>query len=388
MELELTASKVISTILKHDRKVTSYKIALLRAINDVVLSFPDVITFQQDIAIPLRLLAEYWVAYYWVFVESDRPIFQGQRSNRDGTVRNDMEFREKLTQLRTQWETFNGTLSQPADGFFLINELRVPRKRATYPASLLQTYTQTIQAISRTLEMPIRYAGPENWSVFEKPATYATLRDCTIAVPGTQPQDKCLVIKASLWQTFQVMSLWVEALCIHEWCLFTERVTQQFADRGMVYSLLTARPDNRRPLTWEINNIDLLLMEGNEFVCPWTAKRIVQGVDYDLDHLLPLAVFPINELWNLSPADPKFNRHTKRDRLPSLERLQQTQPHLAWNYERYGSSKPLAQALQEDVGIRFSTVRSLGREAFPQAVANAVVGFIDQVAESRNLARF
>jgi hypothetical protein len=386
--MELTASKVISTILKHDRKVTSYKIALLRAINDVVLSFPDVITFQQDIAIPLRLLAEYWIAYYWVFVESDRPIFQGQRSNRDGTVRNDMEFREKLTQLRNQWETFNGTLSQPVDGFFLINELRVPRKRANYPASLLQTYTQTIQAISRTLEMPIRYAGPENWSVFEKPAAYSTLRDRAIAIPGTMPQDKCLVIKASLWQTFQVMSLWVEALCIHEWCLFTERMTQQFADRGTVYSLLTARPDNRRPLTWETNNIDLLLMEGNEFVCPWTAKRIVNGVDYDLDHLLPLAVFPINELWNLSPADPNFNRHTKRDRLPTLERLQQTRPHLAWNYERYGSSKPLAQALQEDVGIRFATVRSVDRVVFAQAVATAVVGFIDQVAESRNLARF
>lgn len=57
--MEPSASKVISTILKHDRKVTSYKIALLRAINDVVLSFPDVWAFQQDVAVPLRLLGEY-----------------------------------------------------------------------------------------------------------------------------------------------------------------------------------------------------------------------------------------------------------------------------------------------------------------------------------------
>ena len=35
------ASRTIATILRHDAKVTSYKLALIRAINDVVLSFPD-----------------------------------------------------------------------------------------------------------------------------------------------------------------------------------------------------------------------------------------------------------------------------------------------------------------------------------------------------------
>ncbi|MBD2303066.1 hypothetical protein H6G80_32830 [Nostoc sp. FACHB-87] len=36
-----SGSIIINTILKHDTKVTNYKITLLRAINDVVLSFPD-----------------------------------------------------------------------------------------------------------------------------------------------------------------------------------------------------------------------------------------------------------------------------------------------------------------------------------------------------------
>ena len=35
------ASRTIATILRHDRKQNSYKLALIRAINDVVLSFPD-----------------------------------------------------------------------------------------------------------------------------------------------------------------------------------------------------------------------------------------------------------------------------------------------------------------------------------------------------------
>ena len=53
------ASRVIGTILKHDRKVTSYKLALIRALNDVVLSFPDAGSHGRPIAVPLRILAEY-----------------------------------------------------------------------------------------------------------------------------------------------------------------------------------------------------------------------------------------------------------------------------------------------------------------------------------------
>jgi hypothetical protein len=55
----------ISTILRHDTKVTSYKIALLRAINDVVLAFPDALSGDHDVAVPLGLLADHWIAYYF-----------------------------------------------------------------------------------------------------------------------------------------------------------------------------------------------------------------------------------------------------------------------------------------------------------------------------------
>jgi len=54
----IAPEKVISTILKHDSKVTSYKIALLRAINDVVLTYPDLRTHKSPVAVPLKLLAK------------------------------------------------------------------------------------------------------------------------------------------------------------------------------------------------------------------------------------------------------------------------------------------------------------------------------------------
>jgi hypothetical protein len=117
---------------------------LLRAINDVVLTYPDLRTYQSDVAVPLKLLAEFWTAYYWPFVDPDQPIHQGQRSQRQGQTTNDMAFRPALTELRRQWEQVIGGLKNPADGFFLINELRSTRKHQRYPQPLIDAYQQAI----------------------------------------------------------------------------------------------------------------------------------------------------------------------------------------------------------------------------------------------------
>ena len=382
--LHIAQEKVISTILRHDSKTTSYKIALLRAINDVVLTYPGLRARRLPVAIPLRLLAKFWVAYYWPFVDPDRPIQQGQRAKRDGKTRNDMAFRQALSDLRVQWEQAIGGLKSPADGFFLINELKSDRKWQHYPEQLVQALSKAVNAIARTIEMPIRYAGSGEWSVFERPKSYSALSGSVVAVPGTNERDRCLVIPCELWETFRRLSLWIEALCIHEWCLFTEKVSD--TDRGHIYSLLTARPDNRRPLTWERNQIDILMMEGAEFTCPWTQKRLGKGIAYDLDHVLPIAVYPTNELWNLVPSDPKFNSHQKRDRLPTSQRLEIAQPYLEKVYARYGDSSALSSVLKEDALLRFACVQT--KTGFSAELASAVVDLVEEVAELRNLARF
>lgn len=381
------ANSIISTILKHDAKQTSYKIALLRAINDVVLSFPDMRSRGLSVAIPLRMLAEFWLAYYWPFVDPATPIFQGARTQRSGQLRNDMAFRSDLTTFRQMWQAHWGNLSNPADGFFVINELRVARIRAQQPPALMQAYGSALKKIANTLQMPIRYAGPDQWSVFDRPRRLSQLQD-VVAIPGTQLRDTCLVVSFDLWEIFRSLSLWVEALCIHEWCLFTERVVQEqgtVIDRGTVYTLLTARPDNRRPLTWERNQIDLLIMEGRQFTCPWTEKPIITPGDYDLDHLVPVSIYPINELWNLVPSDSYFNSHRKRDKLPTPERLEHARPHLAQAYAHYDASPELARVIHQDVAVRFSVIDPLD---FPTGVALAVSGFIEAVADARNIARF
>ncbi|GAA3985089.1 HNH endonuclease domain-containing protein [Hymenobacter antarcticus] len=385
----IPGEQAIATILKHDNKTTSYKIALLRAINDVVLMYPDVGRQGQDVAVPLNRLAELWVAYYWPFADAQQPIYQGARAVRDNGVRNDVAFRPALTQLRAEWKQLVQLTPQPADGFFLLTEMRTPRRRATYPPALQQAYRQTVAATAKALAMPIKYAGPGHWSVFDAPARYDQLPLSIHPLPGTLPAEVCVVVPASLWEAFHRLSLYVEALCLHEWCLFTEGVTQDYdnlAARGTVYTLLTARPDNRRPLSWERNQVDILLHENHSFTCPWTQKHLTKPQHYDLDHLLPVAVYPVNELWNLLPVDRDFNQHTKRDKVPDARRLAAAEPLLAAAYSTYHWSPALLKAIREDAALRFAGLRT--DHTFAAVLASRAVRFIDDVAAARYVQRF
>ncbi|GAB3858043.1 hypothetical protein GCM10028822_32710 [Hymenobacter terrigena] len=373
-----TGEQLIATILKHDNKTTSYKIALLRALNDIALAYPGI---TDHVAVPLKRIADLWAAYYWPFMDEAQPVYQGGRSFRDGVFRNDLSFRPALTQLKALYPS-----QSPSDGFFLLAEMRTPRRRAQYAPALLQAHDVSIRQITQAVAMPIKFAGEGHWTVFTKPDQAQNLR--AHPLPGTLPQDVCVVVPAPLWQAFHNLSLYVEALCLHEWSLFTQQVKQDTpCSRGQAYMLLTARPDNRRPLQWERNQVDVLLYEGVPFTCPWTQKRIVQPQEYDLDHLLPLSIYPINELWNLLPVDKVFNQRVKRNRLASPERLAQARPWLARAYEQYAHSPALHRAIHEDATLRFAGINA-AKGNFAASLAQHATQFIDEVATARFITRF
>ena len=248
-------------------------------------------------------------------------------------------------------------------------------------------YRQVIKRVVGVIKYPIQYAGSgdQHYSVFPRPASASTWTNA-VWLPTTSPGEQCLLLSADLWQGFKELSLWIEALCIHEWSLFSERIRDEQGasiNRGEVYTLLTERPDNRRPLTWERNQIDILLMEGVQFLCPWTGKALKAG-SYDLDHIIPVSVYPINELWNLVPADPHFNAHRKRARLPKSETLAKAYPTLISTYVSYRGSRSLSPVFNEDTFLRFG----LGQDVGEDAIAAVVTKMVAAVADSRNVSQF
>ncbi len=376
----MQAGTLIATILRHDRKVASYKIALIRSINDVVLGYAH-ISENSPVAIPLRMLASFWIAYYWPFTDAGTPISQG----RTARGKQDISFRTSMKKLRAEWQLLVGN-PRASDGFFLSSEFLTSHRRNNYPTELLKAYYQSVTDISDAIQQPIRYAGPGEYSIFTRPKRWKQTRNeipGIVCIPETDSNDLCLVVDNELWASFRDLSLWIEALCIHEWSLFTQAITG--IDRGIIYSLLTDRPDNRRPLTWERNQVEIMMMEGHIFNCPWTGKILNQS-DYDLDHIVPVSVYPINEIWNIVPSDRNFNQHTKGNRLPGAERLSNAFPYLISTYKLYDSSKELAPILHQDATIRFNG--KVTAEQLPESLTACVAGFITTITNSRNLPIF
>ncbi len=107
-------------------------------------------------------------------------------------------------------------------------------------------------------------------------------------------------------------------MLVAEW----SRLTRSYGDRmglevgpGAVEGAL-AWIEPGRTTTFGRDLVRKLIEQGKSVRCVWTAERLrIRG--YDVDHCLPWAVWPCGDLWNLMPAQPRINRHEKRDRLPS-----------------------------------------------------------------------
>ncbi|PTA66936.1 HNH endonuclease [Deinococcus arcticus] len=367
---------VLATLLRHEAKANTYKFALVRALNDLALEYPW--WPQQPVIVPLRRVAERWLVSYWPFV-GEQEVQQGVRPIRGGVQRQDMSFRAALTRLRHAWDALPYTRGHPADGALLLAEYRAGRGRLE--PHLLTLTEQALDATTQAVKQPVKYAGTSGaYGLFSAPAPVRTLPGHPL--PGAQPEELAFVVPADLWQALRDLSLWVEALSLHEWSLFVERVDQTPAvTRGEVFTLLTAAPEARVPLTWERNQVRMLLLEGHGLTCPWTG-RALRAEGFQLDHLIPVSVHPINEWWNLIPSDPQHNMHVKRARIPGESRLHQALPILTQTYAAYTAVPSLATSFLSDVQGRFGHVPA------PAHLAQEVVQLSHAVAQARNVPRY
>jgi len=125
------------------------------------------------------------------------------------------------------------------------------------------------------------------------------------------------------------------------------------------------------------------MLEGKAFVCPWTGKNLAVR-SFAIDHIIPVSVYPTNELWNLVPSDGHFNAHVKRARMPTSRRMESATLHLARTYGLYMGSHTLGQALNSDLRERFA----LSQIGEPEEIAEAVAGATLAIADARSVARF
>ncbi|AGP86605.1 type 11 methyltransferase [Alteromonas mediterranea U7] len=125
----------------------------------------------------------------------------------------------------------------------------------------------------------------------------------------------------STWLAFNRYACWIEPVLISEWVktMATYKGNQQFKNPDSHHHLY-------RALNWlepkrttiEVRNRFEELKKYHEIQCVWSAKKLNKS--YDIDHSLPFARWPNNDLWNLLPTDSIINNQ-KSDKLPTESKL-------------------------------------------------------------------
>jgi SAM-dependent methyltransferase len=298
------ALPLLRHVILNDAKSATYKLGLLRALARAADGAQGMARPIDDtiIAVPLGLIALNWLRLYKPLLAAGLP----QMPRNTGA--------KGLGFTKEGW---HGIAELAA------TNLRVGARFGGDRAAALHAALR--DAAATIVRMPATY--------MTFPGSQAPILPATQARAGRAP-DRLLVdasylwtfgevrVPLHLWRALVRYDAWIEPALLAEWA----RLMESYA-RGQGRELNPATV--ARAMRWHEPSRDVAfarktataLMEGGSVYCVWTGRRLSE-VRLDIDHCLPWAAWPCEDLWNLLPADPAVNRHGKRERLPAAEVLQ------------------------------------------------------------------
>ena len=332
----------IQRIIGSETKSATYKLALLRALAEAATrDFQRIVPVGEGrIGVPLDLIAEKWLRYYWPLFESNRFI-PGANGERPGAPK-PLAFRRKLTTLV---DCYKG-----AGGY--------PRFYADWTAGELSpTVTEYFGAAFAKIKGAIR----------EGPVVFAAK-----GAFGYDKSTGLVSLPFELWREFMHLGAWIEPAVIFEWAQETRRMSKGELAIGEVISLLAAELDQDRSVAEARQTYGT----AKGLRCVWTGQELPNA--FDVDHAIPFSLWRCNDLWNLLPAHPIVNNR-KRDRLPSQDLISRSEERIVGCWRILDEVHPRR--------FRGELTRFLGWEPPRSNWENRVLGRFREAVESTAILR-
>jgi len=306
----------ISKIIERDSKSTTYKFALLRGTIDIIQDNSPYIFFKEDrVHIPLGLLIEKWLLYYYPILASKTAIPQiNGESN--------LAFGNQFTQLINSYESLGGFS-------VFYNDLT----NKGIPDDLQEDFIKLIKKLRETItRMPMKYIGRsisnDYYSIF-KYQNHTPSILTQIDIEHLIHDLGTFSIPIEYYDAFKTLGSFINGQdsILFKWAEFSVNASGNKLTTEKVINNVLKGPITERNIA-ESKKIyrEILQQQGNVF-CVWTGRKIST---YDIDHLIPFSIWKNNDLWNLLPSDSKIN-HQKRDKIPSPDIIDR-QKDLILNY--------------------------------------------------------
>jgi len=280
---------LVEGILNRDKKVATYKPALVRALAEIAQTQHHLATFTErgQVKVPVDAIAEKWLLYYWPIFASD--TFIRQMNGESETSSKGVAIRAPMMALIEHFRT-GGGLSAFYEAW----------RSDNLDAEAADLLREAKAKLASTIwSMPVKHAGGgEHFSVF-----------------SYDNQAHAVVMDAGLWRELCLTGSWIQDATILRWAELTERLSKGRIKASAALDCLLTIPDPERKVADARRHFAGLA----GLYCVWTRAALVPG-RFDLDHAMPFCLWRNNDLWNLLPTSKAANSK-KSDLLPSHDLL-------------------------------------------------------------------
>ncbi len=277
----------IESILNKDKKVATYKLALVRALAEIATQNLNAVKWKQNgkVLLPVQLVVDKWIEYYWPLFESDQFIPQIQKESPEYS--RPVAFRKALNEISSQYK-------YGYEGFY------IDKMKLKLPASLLLENRQLNDLIKNTIvKGPVKHAGGYN--------NENKLLDF-------DSKTSSIIIPEAIWREFVLMGSWIIDATILRWAELTSKLSKGNIKASKIIDLLLIEERLR-----QVDDARRVYKNLSSLECTWTASKLNNN-EFDVDHIIPFSLWKNNNLWNLVPSLRKINSE-KSDKLVTSQHL-------------------------------------------------------------------
>ena len=316
------ALPLIRRIVLLDNKSSTYKLALLRSLCRVASISPGLAreSGPDQVTIPLGAVALSWIQLYLPLLNEDMPQ---NPSNKSGSQH-----------VGFARDAFGNLIPDSQETIQL-------RPGASLYADRGTDLTNSLRDAAATIEkMPVRYLHyPDGQPIFKVTKKRFKVGRSITLNEGYFSEFGEMTVPAHLWRALQRYSVWVEPALVEEWIRLMRRYAHR-QDRQIDELRLRQlmRPYEPERNQGEVRNRALKLLSTQPIYCVWTGKKL-HAKSMHIDHCLPWAAWPCDDLWNLMPAN-KTSNLSKKDYLPDNVTIREAQDRImSWWDEAYRREK-------------------------------------------------